>query len=215
MRSNFSFFESSEESLPSKREAETLAQLGKEFDLTYNVHLPTDISLTESDPRERWRAVEAIRYIIDITSPLSPSTYTLHLPDEHNFRTKADLEQWQETAYKNMEHLLSEVEALTADPSLLSVETLKYPFEWVGKIITDFSLSVCMDIGHLILCGSDVEAVFRQYSEVIPVIHLHGVENGRDHVALDRLSEKQTALVMSILKRFRGVCHWRSFLMNA
>jgi hypothetical protein len=41
-------FESAPDSLPSIHEIKKLLSLSKEFDLTYNVHLPIDISL--SDP---------------------------------------------------------------------------------------------------------------------------------------------------------------------
>jgi hypothetical protein len=38
-------FESAPDSLPSNHEIKKLLLLSNEFDLTYNVHLPTDISL--------------------------------------------------------------------------------------------------------------------------------------------------------------------------
>ena len=37
------------------------------------------------------------------------------------------------------------------------------------------------------------------------MLHLHGVENGRDHLALDRLSEQLASTVLQILKKFTGV----------
>jgi hypothetical protein len=51
----------------------------------------------------------------------------------------------------------------------------------------------------------DVLEVFNKYSFKTSVLHLHGVENDRDHTTLDRLSEKLTATVMWVLKRFTGV----------
>jgi len=66
----------------------------------------------------------------------------------------------------------------------ISIETLTCPFEWVEKIITALNLSVCIDIGHLIVHGFELEAVFNKYSGIISIIHLHGVENSLDHVSL-------------------------------
>ena len=49
-----------------------------------------------------------------------------------------------------------------------------------------------------------MEAAFDRYSDRTAVIHLHGVENGQDHIALDRLSRKRMDAVMRILKKYRG-----------
>ena len=40
---------------------------------------------------------------------------------------------------------------------IISIETLNYPIEWVEEILIDFNLAVCMDLGHLILYGSDMK----------------------------------------------------------
>jgi sugar phosphate isomerase/epimerase len=87
---------------------------------------------------------------------------------------------------------------------LISIETLDYPFDWVKPIIMDFNLSVCLDLGHLMIYGYDMASAFEQYADRTAVIHLHGVENGQDHIALDHLSTKQTDAVMRILQKFRG-----------
>jgi sugar phosphate isomerase/epimerase len=51
----------------------------------------------------------------------------------------------------------------------------------------------------------DLIEVFNKYFDKTSVIHLHGVENDRDHTALDRLSDTLTSTVLRILKRFTGV----------
>ncbi|MBW2248941.1 MAG: sugar phosphate isomerase/epimerase, partial [Deltaproteobacteria bacterium] len=72
-------FESNPDSLPSTHEIKKLLSLSKEFDLTYNVHLPTDVSLSDPEPSIRHAAVETLKKVMDLTAPLSPSTCTLHL----------------------------------------------------------------------------------------------------------------------------------------
>ena len=195
-------FESASESLPTKHEIETLALLSEESDVTYNIHLPTDISLTDPDSSARCHTVETIHNIMNLTSPLSPSTYTLHLPYNQESRKKEDVKKWQERTNGSMIQL---TEALSTFHFPLSIETLDYPFEWAEKIVTDHNLSLCMDIGHLMVHGFDAQAFFQKYADIISIIHLHGVENGQDHIALNRLSEKNIHLVMKILKQFRGV----------
>jgi sugar phosphate isomerase/epimerase len=51
----------------------------------------------------------------------------------------------------------------------------------------------------------DLIEVFNKYFDKTSVIHLHGVENDRDHTAVDRLSDTLTSTVLRILKRFTGV----------
>ncbi len=195
-------FESASDSLPTKDEIKTLAILAADFDLTYNIHLPTDISLTDKEPSVRQQAVKILQSVIHLTAPLSPSTYTMHLPYDEPSRTEADVKKWQEFAYNSMEHLLKS-QSLPARG--FSVETLNYPFEWADKIIKDFDFSVCIDLGHLILHENDVQAVVDKYAGITSIIHLHGVENGRDHIALNRLSKTHSETVRGILKQFSGV----------
>ena len=66
--------------LPSKKKIIEMGELGKKFDLSYNVHLPTDLSVTSPDKIQREITVESVKYVIDLTKNLDPSTYTLHLP---------------------------------------------------------------------------------------------------------------------------------------
>ncbi|MDM8524034.1 cobamide remodeling phosphodiesterase CbiR [Desulfococcaceae bacterium HSG8] len=195
-------FESAEKSLPSERDIETLSLLAKESDLTYNIHLPVDVSLTDKNPSESRRALEAVRRVIELTAKLSPSTFTLHLPYDEPSRRKEDVRIWQDIAYKNVEALMSA--GISSDAERISVETMNYPIEWAERIINDHHLSVCLDIGHLIRYGFDMEAVFDRYSDITSILHVHGVENGRDHIALNRLSEIRSDAVMKILKQFKG-----------
>ncbi len=197
-------FESARGSLPSEHETKALARLAEQSDLTYNIHLPADISLADEDPAKRHLVVEAISRIITLTSRLSPSTYTLHLPYDQDSRKKEDVEKWQATISRSMDQLLSKATRVLP-PRLLSIETLDYPFEWVEKIIADFDLSVCMDMGHLIKYEFDIHAVYDTHAERISIIHLHGVKDGQDHIALNKLSEKQMKTVTDILKGFTGV----------
>jgi len=194
-------FESTPDSLPSKEEITTLATLATELDLTYNIHLPTDISPGDTNPSLRCHAVDTIKRIIDFTSPLPTSTRTLHLSYDEPSNEKTSVKKWQELIYKSMEQLISS----GISGKVLSIETLSYPFEWVENIITAFNLSVCMDIGHLILQNTDLETFFGRYSDIISIIHLHGVKNHHDHLPLDKLPEKEIGPVCRILKQFSGV----------
>ncbi len=193
-------FESASDSLPSNHEIKKLSLLSNEFDLSYNIHLPLDIFLGDKTPSIRHHAVETIIKIMELTAPLSPSTCTLHLPYNEADIEKERIKRWQERLYNSIEQLV----ATGINNEMISIETLAYPLDWVEKIITSFNLSVCIDLGHLIVNRFDMEAVFNKYCKRTSTIHLHGVENHQDHLPLDRLSKRDMDIIVRILKQFSG-----------
>ena len=203
-------FESAPDSLPSNHEIKKLLSLSKEFDLTYNVHLPTDISLSDPEPSIRNAAMETLKKVMDLTSSLCPSTYTLHLSyDEKGFDSER-IKKWQDRLY----HSAGRFIATGVNSEMISIETLTYPMEWVENILNDFNLSVCIDLGHLMVYGFDMETVFNRYCHRTSIIHLHGVENHKDHLSLDRLSKEKSKIIRGILKRFNGVVSLEVFSYN-
>jgi len=146
-------------------------------------------------------AVETLKKVIDLTALLCPSTYTLHLSyDEKGFDSER-IKKWRERLYRSARRFI----ATGVNPEMISIETLTYPMEWVEVILSDFNFSVCIDLGHLMVYGFDMETVFNRYCHRTSIIHLHGVENHKDHLSLDRLSKKKLVIIMEILKRFNGV----------
>ncbi|TES89931.1 MAG: hypothetical protein E3J94_05695, partial [Desulfobacteraceae bacterium] len=129
--------------MPSNHEIKKLLSLSKEFDLTYNVHLPTDISLSDPEPTIRHAAMETLKKVMDLTASLCPSTYTLHLSyDEKGFDSER-IKKWRDRLYRSVERFI----ATGVNSEMISIETLTYPMEWVEEILIDFNLSVCIDLG--------------------------------------------------------------------
>lgn len=182
-------------------EIKVLCDLATEFDTTYNVHLPTDISFGSGDRSIRQKAVESIKQVVDLTAPLSPTTCTLHLAYEDHSRKPEDITTWQENIRKSLRQLCD----ADVNPAILSIETLSYPFQWIDRIIREFGLHICMDVGHLIAADVDVLSFYRQYAQMIQIIHLHGVEHDRDHLSLDRFSKANFDPVRRILKDYAGI----------
>ncbi len=194
-------FESAPASLPTKADIQELAALSKEFDVSYNIHLPLDISITADDPVLRRQAVQKILQIMEMTAILSPSTYTLHLPFEETDQTDATITHWQERAFQSLNDILS----ANVNARDISVETLDYPFEWAEPVVEALDTAVCLDLGHLMVYGYDGRKAFEKHAARTSIIHLHGVEKDKDHLALDRLAEDNVKMVMDILRRFEGV----------
>ena len=187
------------DALLSGQEITALSQLSQELDLTYNIHLPTDISIGDPDPVKQQQAVDSLIGVIERVAPLRPTTYTLHVPYDDNLGDKDKIKRWQEVVHRNLLKILE-----TGVGNLIAIETLDYPFEIIETIITDLNLSVCMDLGHLIVHGEDLKRVSDKYLDKTSIIHLHGVENKRDHLALDRLPKPLVKPVFEMLGQFSG-----------
>ncbi len=196
------FFESApRDGLPQRSEIEQLALAAQKFDLTYNIHLPLDIDPGSNDSSVRSLAIKIIQKIIRLTGPLSPSTYTLHLPFHQRTPHQAAIEDWHSRIRQSLDRLSD----TDIKGDLFSIETLDYPFEWLDEILTAFDIAVCIDAGHLLHNGFDLQRIFQKYASRTSIFHLHGVENDRDHVSLENVPPGYSETITEILNRFRGV----------
>lgn len=196
--------------LPGKEDILDLARLGKELDITYNVHLPYDIDPGHFDADVRRHAVNVIKRVIRLCAELSPSTHTLHLNYKKPDTSHKTINNWS----SHVKDTISAVLNSGVSPTSLSIENLNYPMEWVEDIVKTLNLRICLDIGHLLIHEFDVNTVFRKYEKIIPIIHLHGVNGKIDHLGLDKMTENSMQTVMDILKDFSGVVSIEVFSFN-
>jgi sugar phosphate isomerase/epimerase len=189
------------DALPSGPVIAELGRLAGEFDLSYNVHLPTDISIGDLNLDRQRDAVETLVRVIELVQPLCPSALILHVPYIDESLKDDNSKRWQDRVYKNLEKILAVVE----NRKIIAIETLEYPLELLETVIVDLDLSICLDLGHLMVYGYDVKEVFNQYALRTSVLHLHGVEHNRDHTTVSRLSPELIETVLGVLMRFSGV----------
>ena len=197
------------EVLPSKRQIDDLVALSIEYDLTYNVHLPVDVSLSFGSINDQKKAVHTILEVLSLLKPLQATTHTLHLAMPSYIKAKAckdqQIKDWKNTLGHTLDVFLSQVD----DPKKISIETLDYPFSMIEDLIQERRLPICMDIGHGIKYGYNWIKIFEKYGARIPLVHLHGVDflshPFKDHQGLDKLPDEQLSQVISFLKAYSGV----------
>ncbi|HIJ57078.1 MAG TPA: sugar phosphate isomerase/epimerase [Deltaproteobacteria bacterium] len=194
-------FESKPESLPTDREIRVLETLAKDLDITYNIHLPLDVHLGSHDDTQRKISIQTLNSIFNLTAPLNPTTHTLHLEYGGPADDEENRERWESYLFESFEDLKSG----GISGASISVETLFYPLNWLDDIIDEYNLSICMDIGHLILQNVPLLEIFEPYHNHITMLHLHGVENGKDHLSLSKLSEPNWNALIRILMTYKGV----------
>ena len=189
------------DALPPQTVIAELCRLARKFNLSYNVHLPTDISISDPNPARQHLAVETMKRVLDLVRPLDPSALILHIPLGEISSDEPALAEWRDRVYHNLAKILAGLENKHA----IAIETLDYPLDLLEDVIADLEVAVCLDLGHLMRYGYDLIKVYERYGSRTGVLHLHGIENGRDHLALDRLSGKLASAVLQVLKRFSGV----------
>ncbi len=177
-------FESDEISnIPDEATVSTLAAIAEESNLTYTVHLPLDAYLGHADEDVRVASIGKCKRIVERVEPLRPHGYLLHFHGDRRGRMPSDdLPRWLDNHRRSLDVLCESV-----GPEALCVETLDYPFALVEDVVIERGLSVCLDIGHLLLGGYSVEEHLDRHLARTRVLHVHGVADGRDHLDLSHL----------------------------
>ncbi len=177
-----------------------LRQLSGDHQITYNIHLPTDISIMDPAEAHRSRAIETLANIIDRVEMLAPTSYTLHLPYAGEVGSDDQLRKWSDMVYRNLVKLVrSGVPA-----NRIAIETIDYPIASIADVIDELNFGICMDVGHLILHGHDIIRFYRRYDKQIFIIHLHGVSGHRDHLSLENLPADLLQSFLGVLHEYRG-----------
>jgi len=205
-------FESeSQDSLLDEEEVEILMNLSVRHGVAFNIHLPLDLFLGDKDQAVRSKGISVVKRIIERTLPLHPSVYTLHLERRNSDgQGETDIETWRKHILQSLEEILR----CEIGSKRISIETLEYPFEWIENVVKDFNLSICLDIGHLLIHGLNLKSYFEKYLSNTSIIHLHGFEKSRDHLGIDRLPESALKLIFSYLSSYHGIVSLEVFSMD-
>jgi sugar phosphate isomerase/epimerase len=163
---------------------ERLAAFKAERGITYTVHLPL-WSVEPASPLAPVRegSVRALVEGIRATRPLEPEFYVLHatgsLAAEFYHTNLPEvaraflLRQFQDHARQSLQAILAE----TGLPSRqLAIETVEFPFDLTLELAEELDLSLCLDIGHVLVGFSGRVGLFEVLEQCLPrlgEIHLH------------------------------------------
>jgi hypothetical protein len=188
-----------EGNLPSKTDTQTLRALGTDLDLTYNVHLPIDIYLGRQDDILRRKDVETMFRFYERTATLAPTCHVMHLEPAPSDRVNEPA-AWIEQAEKS----LHELKALGMNPAHMAIENMDHPLDLLAPITLPMGFAFCQDLGHLINHRYDLATHLATYLPQTLMIHLHGIDQTRDHKALTNLSEKIWKTIKTGLAGYAG-----------
>ena len=189
--------------LPAPQVIAELAHLAAAYDLTYTVHLPLDIKLA-ADGSQRDASLEKARRVIELTRPLDPFAYVLHLDGKAVRRDAGGnaLRQWRDRSVRALELLADWV----GGAEKLAVENLEgYPPDFNQPVLDRVPVSRCVDIGHLWLDGVPALPYLERALPDTRVVHLHAVAS-RDHASLSHAPpEALDAVLDTLIDKFSGV----------
>jgi len=187
--------------LPDEKTITALNEIARANDLSYTVHLPLGLLLGAKDEQERRSSVKKALRIVELTSPLNPVAYVVHFEGERRGPLPSEnMTGWTKGLRASVVDLLD----TGIQTHLFCVETLDYPFALVDPIVYEFELSVCLDIGHILLKGYPLDAYLAKYHDRIRVFHAHGIRENKDHRDLGSLRDFDLALLFGHLQSCRS-----------
>jgi len=195
-------FESDEMSnLPDEETIRKLESIAAANDLTYTVHLPLDINLGSLVESERRRSVEKCLRITSLVSPLGAMPFIVHFHPAYGPGTGDDPPAgWVPSLEKSTRELL----ASGIEPDRLCVENLDYRYELVEEIVVRHGLSVCLDVGHMLLYDHPLKEFIDLHLHRIRVVHLHGLKGGVDHKDITDIPSDRLDMLMERLTSDEG-----------
>lgn len=185
--------------LPDAATIERLAQIGREYGLSYTVHLPFDLEpdhpplkpLHRQPPRPQ-SPLGMARWTIQQCQPLNPYAYVFHLDT-----AQAGSPAWNE----QMIAALNDLRTAVDDPERLTLENLEsYPPDYLEPIYSAVPIRRALDIGHLWKQGHDPLPVMDRWLDHTRVIHLHAMHE-YDHRSLQLAPAE---LLDAVVERLRG-----------
>jgi sugar phosphate isomerase/epimerase len=197
--------------LPDEREIKALMDFSLHGKVGFNVHLPIDVFLGDENEEVRTKGVSMIRRVTERTLCLNPSVYILHFDLRNSEgQEETDIQTWRRRIIRSAQGIVKS----GMEPGRISIETLGYPFEWIEDIVKEFGFSICLDIGHILIYGQNLRLYFDKYLPHTPIIHLHGFQNGTDHLGIDKLNGKIVDLILFHLQNYEGILSLEVFSFN-
>ncbi len=173
--------------MPNQEVINDMINLADRNDLTYTIHLPFDIPIGATDENIRKKSVVKCLRTIKLMEQVNPFAYILHLVGQYdtmeNLENGETIYDWLPAIDKSM----SELASASIDTSLICIENLRYPFEAVEGIINKYGLSVCLDIGHILINEYPLEKYMDRYFSKTKVFHISGIIDGVDHKDISNL----------------------------
>ncbi len=182
--------------IPTNHDITRLKEIKSKKNISFSVHLPASLEIASPDGTKKNAAVALASKIVHLCEEISPDYYILHIPVTAPTLTaglskylknknRPEFEGWLDRAATGLEKIQAETKLRTR----LLVENINYSPKFLMPLWQQGLCGFCLDIGHLLLGNESVLENLDSHLPVIKDIHLHGVVDQREHLALDVLPE--------------------------
>ena len=190
------FTDPSDAALPDLAAMQEIRRIADRASLSFTVHLPYDRDLGASDDAARMDALSDLIHVIDKSLILKPSAWILHpFCEWQHFGPDGPPGDWMDRFSSSIDRLLER----GIPPGSLCLENLRPVFSPLEGLVADKGLSVCLDVGHLLINGHDLGDFLGRYGSRVRVLHLHGIRDGKDHCSLAWLDLHVLEMLMAFL----------------
>jgi sugar phosphate isomerase/epimerase len=191
------FTDPSDNALPDRDVMQEIRRIADRFSLSFSVHLPYDRDIGASDDAARKDAMSDLIHVIEKSRILEPSAWILHpFCEWQQFGPDGPPGEWMDRFSASIDLLLDR----GIPPESLCLENLRPVFNPLENIVAGKGLSVCLDVGHLVIYGHDLDDFLARYGSRIRVLHLHGIRDGKDHCSLACLDLPVLDTLMAFLR---------------
>jgi len=154
--------------------------------LSFSLHLPSmgGLDLSSSVEDIRRVTIETHRRIVEIVRPLDPENYVLHIAGmaqeaAGGMFTGGSAGRLGKLLMGNVTKSLETLFRFLEPEEICVENLLSYPMEFIGPLVEELGLSVCLDVGHLTVRGESLDDFLDRYGGRIREVHLHDVKKVR------------------------------------
>jgi len=177
------------EPLPAQLEQEirdVLLPCKTEKGLSFSLHLPSmgGLDLSSSVEDIRRVTIETHRRMAEIVRPLDPENYILHIAGmvqeaAGGMFTGRSAGRFGKLLLGNVKKSLEALFRFIKPEKICVENLLSYPMEFIGPLVEELGLSVCLDVGHLAVRGESLDDFLARYGHRVREVHLHDVKKVR------------------------------------
>ncbi len=191
---------------------DTLAAYRRRAGISFSVHLPSmgGLDISSSVQGIRTAAVKTFAALAEITAPLEPESYILHVAGMIHEIAGMNLLGKAGPPLRRIlqDHTRRSLDRMAGfmDPEKICIENLPaFSMEWLASFVEEGPESVCLDVGHLTLRGESLDAFLVRFAGRVREVHLHDVEPR--HLAANFLSQVDHAALGEGVLDIEGILH--------
>ena len=153
--------------------------------LSFSLHLPNmgGLDLSSSIEDIRRVTIETHRRIVEIVRPLDPENYVLHIAGmvqeaAGGMFTRGSAGRLGKLLMGNVTKSLEALFRFLKPEEICVENLLSYPMDFIGPLVEELGMSVCLDVGHLAVRGEPLDDFLDRYGRRVREVHLHDVKEG-------------------------------------